>query len=109
MQFTGEITLGAIGIIVSIISTGIGGVSALAMVYAKTRGEIDNLKIGHADLKVDLAKIEAKQDVNGASLQQLHVMIERVAARQEIMGAISNLPNDLATAISKIVKRDDAR
>lgn len=108
MNFTGEITLGAIGIIVSILSTGFGGVASLMVVYAKTRSEIDGLKIGHADVKADLAKIEGKMEVQAVAQQALHVQLERIAARLEVMGAINSLPNQLAEAVSRLDRKNAA-
>jgi len=108
MQFTGELTLGAVGIIASILGSAISGIVALLVVYMKTRTDITALQLGHADLKTDMAEIKGDLKAMSAQMQAQHVMLERVSARQEITATISNLPSDIASAVGKLITRDRA-
>lgn len=109
MQFTGELTLGAVGIIVSILCSAAGGIGTVLAIYVRTRSDIGSLQIGHADLKADIAEVRGDVKTLGATFQKQEVMLERIAARQELMGAMSNLPNDLAVAMGKLIKADPTR
>lgn len=104
MVFSGEITLGAIGIIVSVLATGLGGVITVSNFYAKTRSEIDALKSGYADLKTDIAKLETKQETQSGVLQSIHVLVAGVAARQDMQTTMKALPTDIADAVAKLMR-----
>lgn len=106
MFFNGELTAGAIGIMLTIVTTGVSGVGAIVGIYFKTRTDITRLQISYLDLKADVADVRAQQAVMIERTSKQDIMLERISTRIELMGAINGLPDQLAVAIGKLTAQD---
>lgn len=105
MFFNGELTAGAIGIMLTIFTTGATGVGAIVGIYFKTRTDITRLQINYLDLKSDVADVRAQQAIMIERTSKQDLMLERISTRIELMGAINGLPDQLAVAIGKLTSR----